>query len=280
MPVAHWSLLEMARAFDFTLDEYVFLGGYPGSVQGRPGAWDLDAWRRHIARAITAPAIDRDIVQLTRVRKPALMRRLMDLAPRHSGQIMSYNKLLGQLRDAGNVTTVAQYLEHLSDAGLVTGLSRYAPSPHRSRASSPKLNVLNTALNDGGFRLFHRGGDGGLRLLGAHRRERRGSPPWEHAGTWARGSTTGRDRAKRANEVDFVVERGPHLLGIEVKSGRPESVSGLKAFPRALPRRPHTARGDGRNSTQRVPVAERRGMAGGVVNPPVAPRRQPDRAAR
>ena len=234
LPVAHWSLLEMARAFDLTLDEFVFLGGYPGSVHGRPGAWNLGAWRRHIARAITTPAIDRDIVQLTRVRKPALMRQLMDLAPRHSGQIMSYNKLLGQLRDAGNVTTVAQYLERLSDAGLVTGLSRYAPSPHRSRAASPKLNVLNTALMtavsgysmEEAMAVTDYWGRVVESAVGAHLWNTRDVGTRIHY--W-------RDRAKRANEVDFVVDRGAHVLGIEVKSGRPGGASGLRAFRDRFP---------------------------------------------
>ena len=235
LPVAHWSFREMARAFDFTLDEYLFLGGYPGSVHGRPGTWNLDAWQRHIVRAITTPAIDRDIVQLTRIRKPALMRQLMDLAPRHSGQIMSYNKLLGQLRDAGNVTTVAQYLGQLSDAGLITGLGRYAPSPHRSRAASPKLNVLNTALMTAvsGYSMEQAmaASDYWGRVVesavGAHLWNTRGVATRIHY--W-------RDRARRANEVDFVVERGPHLLGIEVKSGRRGGrTAGLDAFAKRFP---------------------------------------------
>ena len=101
-PVMHWSLEEMQRAFGVTLDEYMFFGGYPGAaIHIR----DAPRWRGHIRYAIIDPVIERDILSLTRVDKPSLMRALMDLAPDYSGQIVSYRKLQGQLDDAGNTTT-------------------------------------------------------------------------------------------------------------------------------------------------------------------------------
>ena len=231
VPTTHWSLGEMARAFDFTLDEYVFFGGYPGALPGVPGSERFASWRDHIARAIVAPAIERDIVGLTRVTKPALMRRLMDLAPRYSGQLMSYNKLLGQLQDAGNTTTLARYLDLLSDAGLVTGLSRYTPAPHLGRGSSPKLNVLNTALMTApsGYTFEEARADRSYwgRLVesavGAHLHNTRATATRLHF--W-------RDPP---HEVDFVIARGPHLLGIEVKSGKSGGASGLDAFADRFP---------------------------------------------
>ena len=83
---------------------------------------------------------------LTRVDKPALLRALFELGNRYSGQILSYNKMRGQLYDAGNTTTLAHYLDLLSAAGMLTGLQKYAGSTVSQRASSPKLQVLNTAL--------------------------------------------------------------------------------------------------------------------------------------
>ena len=145
MPVQarHWSFSEMSAAFDFGVDEYLFFGGYPGMASE---VGDVEAWRKAVLKAIIAPAIERDIIALTRVDKPPLMRRLMELAARYSGQMLSYNKMLGQLREAGNTSTLATYLDLLSDAGIVTGLPRYSNKPYPGRASSPKLNVLNTAL--------------------------------------------------------------------------------------------------------------------------------------
>ena len=147
-PVMHWSLEEMQRAFGVTLDEYIFFGGYPGAaIHIR----DAPRWRGHIRYAIIDPVIERDILSLTRVDKPSLMRALMDLAPDYSGQIVSYRKLQGQLDDAGNTTTLARYLELLADAGLIAGLQKYSAKPYLSKRSIPKLNVLNTAVMTAGY---------------------------------------------------------------------------------------------------------------------------------
>ena len=231
MPVRsrHWSFSEMSAAFGFSVDEYLFFGGYPGTASV---ASNLEVWREAVLETIITPSIERDIVALTRVDKPPLMRRLMELAARYSGQMLSYNKMLGQLQEAGNTTTLATYLDLLSDGGLVTGLPRYSTKPYLGRASSPKLNVLNTALMtapltytfeearaDRTFwgRLVESG-------VGAHLHNTAG-----HAvelSSWREG----------AHEVDFVLSRGPNLLGIEVKSGpRLGRLRGLAQFEKRFP---------------------------------------------
>ncbi len=231
MPVhaEHWSFSEMSAAFGFSVDEYLFFGGYPGTASS---AGNLEVWRKAVLDTIIAPAIERDIVALTRVDKPSLMRRLMELAARYSGQMLSYNKMLGQLQEAGNTTTLATYLDLLSDAGLVTGLPRYSAKPYLGRASSPKLNVLNTALMtapltytfeearaDRTFwgRLVESG-------VGAHLHNTAGHEV--ELSSWWDG----------AHEVDFVLSRGPNLVGIEVKSGpRLGRLSGLAEFRKRFP---------------------------------------------
>ncbi|WP_420447754.1 ATP-binding protein [Candidatus Palauibacter sp.] len=232
LPTSHWSLWEMARAFGLTVEQYLFLGGYPGALSSGPEAKRLAVWRDHIARSIIAPAIDRDIVGLARVTKPALMRQFMELAPHYSGQLISFNKLLGQLQDAGNTTTVARYLNLLSDAGLVTGLSRYTPAPHLGKASSPKLNVLNTAL---------------MTAPSAYTLEeaRTNHSYWGRLVESAVGAHLFNTRATGTrlhywrdppHEVDFVLARGPRLLGIEAKSGRTgRPTAGLDVFADRFP---------------------------------------------
>ena len=247
MPVRadHWSFSEMSAAFGFSVDEYLFFGGYPGTASV---AGNLEVWRKAVLDTIIAPAIERDIVALTRVDKPSLMRRLMELAARYSGQMLSYNKMVGQLQEAGNTTTLATYLDLLSDAGLVTGLPRYSAKPYLGRASSPKLNVLNTALMtapltytfeearaDRTFwgRLVESG-------VGAHLHNTAG-----HAvelSSWTDG----------AHEVDFVLSRGPNLVGIEVKSGpRLGRLNGLAEFRKRFPAARTLVVGD-----RGVPLAE------------------------
>ena len=139
----HWSFPEMSAAFNFTLDEFVFFGGYPGAASL---ITDEERWRDYILYALVEPHLERDLLAMTRVDKPALLKNLFELGASYSGQILSYNKMTGQLQDAGNTTTLAHYLDLLSTAGLLTGLEKHSGSVQRRRRSSPKLNVLNTAL--------------------------------------------------------------------------------------------------------------------------------------
>jgi predicted AAA+ superfamily ATPase len=139
----HWSLAEMRGAFGFSLEQYVVFGGYPGAA---PLAAEPERWRRYTLDALVETTISRDVLLLTRVDKPALLRRLFELGCQYSGQVLSYTKMLGRLHDAGNTTTLAHYLELLGGAGLLTGLGKYSGGAARQRGSSPKLQVLNTAL--------------------------------------------------------------------------------------------------------------------------------------
>ena len=174
--ITHWSFPEMAAAFDFDLRTYLFFGGYPGAASR---VQDPSRWRDYVLRAVIEPNIKRDVLSMTRVDKPALLKKVFDLGAAWSGQILSYNKMLGRLQDAGNTTTLARYLDLLADAGLLAGLSKYARSLPQ-RGSSPKLNVLNTALMTGRFGVRVRAGSGGPHVLGTHCRERGRRPPPQH----------------------------------------------------------------------------------------------------
>ncbi len=139
----HWTWAEMHDAFAWNLEQYLFYGGYPGAA---PLIGEPDRWARYIRDSLIETTIARDVLLLSRVDKPAVLRRLFDLGCAYSGQILSYTKMLGQLQDAGNATTLAHYLELLSGAGMLVGLQKYAAAAVRQRGSSPKLQVLNTAL--------------------------------------------------------------------------------------------------------------------------------------
>jgi predicted AAA+ superfamily ATPase len=210
--VTHWSFPEMHDAFGLELDDYVYFGGYPGSMQF---VREELRWRNYVRDALVQPSIQNDILLMTRVDKPALLKSAFYLGCAKSGEIFSYNKMLGQLQDAGNATTLAHYLELLEQAGLLVGLQKYAGQRHRQKGSSPKLNVLNTALMavESGYSREQAAADrtywGRLveSAVGAHLYNT-GSPDcrlyyWRES----------------PHEVDFVVERGRRLLAIEVKSG-------------------------------------------------------------
>ena len=137
----HWSLAEMREAFGFTLDQYLYFGGYPGAA---PLVGRADRWRRYILDALVETTIARDVLLLTRVDKPALLRRLFELGCRYSGQVLSYTKMLGQLHDAGNTTTLAHYLELLGGrraAHRAPQVLRPAPCASADRAPSSRCST-------------------------------------------------------------------------------------------------------------------------------------------
>ena len=147
----HWSLTEMREAFGCSLEQYLYFGGYPGAA---PLMDDPPRWRRYLLDSLIETTISRDVLLLTRVDKPALLRRLFELGCRYSGQVLSYTKMLGQLLDAGNSTTLAHYLDLLAGAGMLTGLPKFAGAAVRSRGSSPKVAGLQHSIADCAVRAY------------------------------------------------------------------------------------------------------------------------------
>ncbi|MDR1855449.1 MAG: ATP-binding protein [Azoarcus sp.] len=241
LPLPHWSFAEMRAAFGWTLEEYIFYGGYPGAA---PLIHEPERWSRYIADSLIETTVSRDVLLLSRVDKPALLRRVFDLACRYSGQILSYNKMLGQLQDAGNTVTLAHYLELLAGAGMVCGLPKYAGDVARSRSSSPKLQVFNTALMTAlcGYTLEQARADGEFwgRLTE--------SAVGAHLANAAQSGECSLFYWRESNrEVDFVVQAGRQLTAIEVKSSRsPQVHAGSAAFAKAFkPQRSLLVGGDG-----------------------------------
>jgi len=226
----HWSFAEMREAFGWTVDQYVFYGGYPGAA---PLVGEPNRWARYVRDSLVETTISRDVLLMSRVDKPALLRRLFELSCAYSGQILSYTKMLGQLHEAGNTTTLAHYLDLLAGAGMVVGLQKYAAGATRQRGSSPKLQVLNTALMTS---------RAGLTLSGARRDTEFWGRLVESAvgAHLANAAAAGECRAfywrERNHEVDFVTQWGTHVTAIEVKSGRARDAHpGLAAFGRTFP---------------------------------------------
>ena len=225
----HWSAEEMRLAFGWTVLQSIFYGGYPGAASL---IGDHDRWMRYVRDSLIETTLSRDVLLLSRVDKPALLRRMFELGCRYSGQILSYTKMIGQLQDAGNTTTLAHYLELLGAAGMLTGFSKYTGEVVRSRGSSPKLQVFDTALLSAlsGYHFEEALADreywGRLTesAVGAHL-----------ANAAAAGKCEVFYWRERNREVDFVVRFGRKLTAIEVKSGRaPGVLPGMQAFNEAF----------------------------------------------
>jgi predicted AAA+ superfamily ATPase len=224
----HWSFVECEEAFGWDLDRWIFFGGYPGAALL---ADDEDAWRRYVSDSLVETAIARDVLSLQQVGKPLLLRHLFGLVSQHPAEILSFNKMLGTLQDAGNTVTLAHYLRLLEASFLVSGLDRLAGRV-RQRGSSPKIvlwnNALVTALSSVSFAEARREPSYWGRLVenaaGAHFLN----------GLWPPRYTVGYWR-DRNDEVDFVVVAGRTRTAIEVKSGRPSRPVGLAAHRRRFP---------------------------------------------
>lgn len=222
--VAHWSFPEMSSAFGLSLPQYLYFGGYPGAADY---IRDLDRWREYVLHALVEPNIERDIFEMTRVDKPALLKRLFELGAAYSGQILSYNKMIGHLQDAGNTTTLARYLDLLTGAGLLAGLSKHAAQPIRRKESIPKLNVLNTALMTAGSGYSFDQAQADRTFWGRLVESSVGA----HLFNSATSDIKLRYWREKSREVDFVLQRGPALMAIEVKSGlRRSGTVGLDEF--------------------------------------------------
>lgn len=222
--MGHWSYSEMETAFGFSAEQYAWFGGYPGAAELID---DENRWKEYVRNSLIEATVSKDILMLTRVDKPALMKRLFEIGCDFSGQILSFNKILGQLHDAGNTTTLSHYLHLLDTAGLLAGLDKFSPNKIRQRASSPKFQVHNTALisaqNPHSFKeIRNRPADWGRwveSVIGAHllnssiNREH-DLMYWRHAN----------------HEVDFVLKKGDQCIGIEVKSGAANPTAGMQEF--------------------------------------------------
>lgn len=224
--IPHWSYTEMRDAFGFTPSDYIWFGGYPGPAEMIA---DESRWKEYIRLSLIETTLMRDILLMVRIDKPVLLRNLFDLGCAWSGQILSFNKILGQLKDVGNTTTLAHYLKLLEGAGMIMGLEKFSPSAIRQRASSPKFQVFNTAL---------------MSATSPNRHIEIRSQP-EIYGRWVESSIgahlLGQSITHPINlfywregnhEVDFVLQRGDKTIGIEVKSGRNKPSSGIPEFSR------------------------------------------------
>ena len=225
LSMTHWSFQEMQEAFGWDINQYVYFGGYPGSA---PYVNNEARWRKYMRESIIAPAIEKDVLQTTYIYKPALMHQLFHLGCAYSGELLSYNKMLGLLQDAGNATTLVNYMEVLGESKLLTGLPKYVKDASRKYRTIPKLQVYNNALLTA--------------LTEGVSYEKVFTDPqlW---GRWVE-SAVGcylLDKADELDcdlfywredneEVDFVLRSADKLLAIEVKSGKKQSNSGLSTF--------------------------------------------------
>ncbi len=224
--MGHWAFGEMRDAFGWSVEQFVYYGGYPGAAEL---AEEAGEWLPYVRDSLVEPAIAKDVLLLTQIHKPALLRRAFELGCAYSGQLLSYTKMLGQIQDRGNTATLSHYLQVLDEAGLLAALDKYAGDEARRRASIPKFQVYNNALltvcsyrrlsdllsnrqewgrwveSAVGAHIINQLGDTGVKMY-----------------YWREGN----------DEVDFVLSLGARVIALEVKSNNALPKRGMDAFVR------------------------------------------------
>ena len=227
--MTHWSYEEMNDAFDLSLDQYIYFGGFPGSSAF---FHDEVRWRNFIVDSMIAPIIEKDIRDMTRVDQPALLKQLFEVGCSYSGQIVALDKVLGVLNSKGNTVTLSRYLDLLDRAGLLRGLYKFSENEIRQRRSPPKFQVRNTAfmsaLDTYTFDQARADRSYWGRLVE--------SAVGAHLCNAADANTKVNYWRENSLEVDFVIGNGKKLTAIEVKSGKSGGpMPGLMEFSKRNP---------------------------------------------
>lgn len=237
--MSHWSYSEMRDCFGFSVDQYLYYGSYPGAATL---VEEQDRFQQYIQSAIIEATINKDILMDTPISKPALLRQTFELGAAYSGNLLSLNKMLGSLQDAGNASTLAGYINLLEESGLLCGLQKYSIDTARRKASIPKLQVFNNALKmvytpvtfeqalldrKAWGHIFESGIGAYLVSQGfVHRFE---------VFYWR----------ERNDEVDFVLRKKGSIIVIEVKSNAEKKTGGLEKFRELFAPRAAFIVGDG-----------------------------------
>ena len=238
--MTHWSFSEMREAFDFSLEQYIYFGAYPGSATL---IGDEQRWKSYVRDALIETTISKDILMLTRVDKPALLKRLFELGCLYSGQILAFNKLLGDLQDAGNTTTLSHYIDLLSDSGLLGRIDKFAGTTMRQRASKPKFQVYNTSLLSAQQAFSFKDVQLEPKIWGRFVESAIGAHLINASVSDGINVFYWREKNE---EVDFILEKDNQLIALEVKSGKNTSAKGIAAFNKLYhPKKSLLVGGDG-----------------------------------
>lgn len=226
--MGHWSYNEMREAFGWSLDQYIYYGGYPGTA---PLVGNEVRWKRYVKDALVEAALSNDVLATTNIYKPALLKHLFELGCSYSGELLSLTKMMGQLQDKGNVTTLANYLQVLDECHLLAGLQKFSGDTARRYASVPKYQVYNNALMN-------------VYATSSFKEQRLDLEKWGRLVESAVGAHLMNYADKldykvyywreKNDEVDFIVERNHKVWALEVKSGKRGMNKGLGLFREAF----------------------------------------------
>jgi len=224
LKMGYWEWSEMRDAFGFTMQQYIYFGGFPGLALD---IHDEDRWRGLMEDTVITPILSRDILEIEEIRNPALLRQVFELASIESARELSLTKMQGTM-NSGTVPTIKNYLNVLDQTMTVKPMQKYAPSVIKEKNSIPKMQIYNSAFrNCYGRFTFEEAvtnpSEWGRQVesaVGAHLANRSQLDTFELL-YW---------RNNNKKECDYVLKKGQSLVAIEVKSSSADDTSGFEEF--------------------------------------------------
>lgn len=224
LKMGYWDWLEMKDAFGFSIDQFIYFGGFPGLASDIK---DEDRWRGLMEDSIISPILARDILEIDEIRNPALLRQVFETACIESSRELSMTKMQGTM-NSGTVPTIKTYLDILNKTMTVCPMQKYSPSEIKEKQSVPKMQVYNSGFrNRYGLFTFKEARSNPMEwgrqvesAVGAHLANRSVLDNFELL-YW---------RNEKKQECDYVLKKGQALVAIEVKSSRADNISGFEKF--------------------------------------------------
>ena len=224
LKMGYWEWEEMREAFGFTMEQFIYFGGFPGLA---PYINDEDRWRRMMEDSIISPILNRDILDIEEIRNPSLLRQVFEIGSMYSAQEISLNKMQGVV-NSGTVPTISSYLRILDETMLVKPLYKYDNSTIKTRNSVPKMQVYNNAFRNSYCQ--HTFEEAVMNKVEWGRQVESAVGAYLAGRSVIDGFQLLFWRDEKKNECDYVLKKGESLIAIEVKSGHADNIEGYLAF--------------------------------------------------
>ena len=222
--MGYWEWEEMREAFGFTMEQFIYFGGFPGLA---PYINDEDRWRRMMEDSIISPILNRDILDIEEIRNPSLLRQVFEIGSMYSSQEISLNKMQGVV-NSGTVPTISSYLRILDETMLVKPLYKYDNSTIKTRNSVPKMQAYNNAFRNSYCQ--HTFEEAVMNKVEWGRQVESAVGAYLAGRSVIDGFQLLFWRDEKKNECDYVLKKGESLIAIEVKSGHADNIEGYLAF--------------------------------------------------
>ena len=224
LKMGYWEWEEMREAFGFTMEQFIYFGGFPGLA---PYINDEDRWRRMMEDSIISPILNRDILDIEEIRNPSLLRQVFEIGSMYSAQELSLNKMQGVV-NSGTVPTISSYLRILDETMLVKPLYKYDNSTIKTRNSVPKMQAYNNAFRNSYCQ--HTFEEAVMNKVEWGRQVESAVGAYLAGRSVIDGFQLLFWRDEKKNECDYVLKKGESLIAIEVKSGHADNIEGYLAF--------------------------------------------------